>query len=294
MIRWILIVLGLLAVIAVAALSGTLFTVHQTQQAIVLQFGEPKRVITDPGLNVKIPFAQQVIFFDRRILDLDVEPEEVLALDQKRLIVDAFARFKITDPLKFYQTVNNEAIGRVRLSTFLNTSVREVLAEREFSTLLTGERSELMRQIRESVNAKSRPLGLDIVDVRIRRADLPEANSQAVFRRMESERQKEAAEARARGEEISRQIRAEADRDVTVLLAEARRDAEKLRGEGDARRNEIFAAAYGKDPDFFAFYRSMQAYEQALQKGDTTMVLAPDSEFFRYFGDLTGKVRQRR
>ncbi len=288
--RWLAIAVGIIAVIGIFVGTGTFFTVHQTQQALILQFGEPKRVIQEPGLNIKLPVVQDAIFFDNRILDLDTQPEEVLTSDQKRLIVDAFARFRITDPLLFYQTVNNELIARRRLSTIFNTSVRTVLAEEEFSRLLSGERADLMLTIRTDVNNKAKPLGIEVVDVRIRRADLPQANSQAVFRRMQTEREREAREARAQGQEIAQRIRSRADKEAAVLLAEARRDSEILRGEGDAERNRIFADAFGQDPDFFAFYRAMQSYEQALVGSNTTMVLSPDSEFFRYFGSIEGRL----
>ncbi len=286
MIRAILI--GIVAIAAFAAVDS-MYMVHQTRQALILQFGEPIRVVREPGLNFKLPAIQNAVLIDNRILDLDTQPEEVLSSDQKRLIVDAFARFRIVDPLLYFQKVNNENAARARLSTFLTSSVRKVLAEEEFPTLLSGERATLMVKIQTDVNANAEPLGIEVVDVRIRRADLPEANSQAVFRRMQAERQREANEARAEGQEISQRIRSRADRDVSVILAEARRDSEIIRGEGDATRNRIFAEAFGRDPDFFAFYRSMQAYEKALRAGDTTMVLSPDSEFFRYFENFDGR-----
>ena len=281
----------LLVLLAAAAFAGasSLFMVHETRQALILQFGEPIRVIQEPGLNFKVPLVQNAVLIDNRILDLDTQPEEVLSSDQKRLIVDAFARFRIVDPLLYYQKVNNEAAARARLSTFLTSSVRKVLAEEEFTTLLSGERAALMSKIGTDVNSNAQPLGIEVLDVRIRRADLPQANSQAVFRRMQAERQREANEARAEGQEIYQRTRSRADRDVAVTLAEARRDAEIIRGEGDAQRNAIFAEAFGRDPDFFAFYRSMQAYEKALRAGDTTMVLSPDSEFFRYFENADGR-----
>ena len=277
----------LLVVLAVGAYL-TLFTVHQTQQALVLQFGEPKRVITKPGLNWKIPFIQNVDFFDKRILDLDTSPQEVIAADQKRLVVDSFARFKIVDPLLFFQAVRDERIARSRLGTSLDASLRRVLGASSFQAVVRDERSGLMQQITEQVNAEAASFGIQIVDVRIKRADLPEANSQAIYRRMQTERQREAAEIRAQGEEQSRRIRANADRQVTVIKAEATRDAEKLRGQGDAQRNAIFADAFGRDADFFGFYRSMQAYEAGLKANDTRLLLSPNTEFFRYFNDPTG------
>ena len=266
----------------------TLFTVYQTQQALVLEFGKAKRVIKDAGLNLKIPFIQNVEFFDKRILDLDATSQEAIASDQKRLIVDAFLRYRIVDPLRFYQTVRDERIARQRLSTILESSLRRVLGESSFIAVVRDEREDLMKRITEQVNANAEDFGIEIVDVRIKRADLPEANSQAIFRRMQTEREQEAAQIRAQGEEVSRRIRAEADRDVTVLKAEATRESEVLRGQGDAERNNIFNKAFGKDPDFFGFYRSMQAYEAGLKSSDTRLLLTPNTEFFRYFNDPAG------
>lgn len=285
----------LAVVVAIGAVvaADTFFIVHQTKQALVLQFGDPRRVIQEPGLHIKLPFVQEAVLLDRRILDLDTQPEEVLTSDQKRLIVDAFARFKISNPLEFYKTVTNERQGRVRLSTIFNSSLREVLAGQEFAALLSGERAGLMLAIRNEANRKASEIGVEVVDVRIRTADLPEANSQAVFQRMRAERNREAAEFRAQGQEEAQRIRSRADREVTVLLAEARRDAEIIRGQGDAERNRIFAQAFSRDPDFFAFYRSMQAYNESLSSSDTTMVLSPDSEFFRYFDDVRGGRARR-
>jgi len=266
----------------------TLFTVYQTQQALVLEFGKPKRVIKDAGLNWKVPFIQNVEFFDKRILDLDATSQEAIASDQKRLVVDAFLRYRIVDPLRFYQTVRDERIARQRLSTILESSLRRVLGESSFIAVVRDEREDLMKRITEQVNANAEDFGIEIVDVRIKRADLPEANSQAIFRRMQTEREQEAAQIRAQGEEVARRIRAEADRDVTVLKAEATRESEVLRGQGDAERNNIFNEAFGKDPDFFGFYRSMQAYEAGLKSSDTRLLLTPNTEFFRYFNDPAG------
>lgn len=285
-----------LFVVIAAAIAAylTLFTVHQTQQALVLQFGEPKRVISEPGLNWKIPFIQTVDFFDKRILDLDSTPQEVIAADQKRLVVDAFARFRIVDPLLFFQAVQNESIARSRLGSILDASLRRVLGAATFQAVVRDQRSGLMELLRQQVDNEAKGFGINIVDVRIKRADLPEANSQAIYRRMQTERQREAADIRARGEEAARRIRANADRQVTVLIAEAQRDAEKLRGEGDAERNRIYADAFGRDPDFFGFYRSMQAYERGLGPEDTRMLLSPRSDFFRYFTNPSGVVEALR
>jgi len=276
---------GLIAVTAYM----TLFTVQQTQQALVLQFGDPKRVIKEPGLNWKVPFIQNVEFFDNRILDLDATAQEAIASDQKRLVVDAFLRYKIVDPLKFFQTVRDQRIARQRLSTILESALRRTLGEASFIAILRDERENLMARITKQVDANAKDFGIETIDVRIKRADLPEANSQAIYRRMQTERQQEAAQIRAQGEEISRRIRAEANRKVTVIKAEATRDAETTRGEGDAERNEIFNKAFGKDPDFFGFYRSMQAYEAGLKSSDTRLLLSPNTEFFRYFNNPTGK-----
>jgi membrane protease subunit HflC len=285
--RLIAIGIGLL-VILILAFAST-FKVRQGEQALLLQFGDPRAVITEPGLYVKIPFVQNVEYFERRILDYDVPVEEVIGSDQKRLVVNTFARYRIVDPLKFYQTVGTEAAVRARLGAILNSSLRRVLGGVPLANVLTGERAELMDEIGDFVNVQARSLGINVIDVRIKRADLPEANSQAIYARMRTEREREAREFRAQGAKEALRIRATADRERTVLIAEAQRDAQILRGEGDAERNRIFAEAFTKDPEFFAFYRSMQAYGNALRSDDTTMVLSPDSEFFRFFGDLGGR-----
>ncbi|MFZ5836432.1 MAG: protease modulator HflC [Pseudomonadota bacterium] len=280
-----LIAAGALIVLAYS----TLFTVHQTEQALVLQFGDPKRVVSEPGLNWKLPFIQNVTYFDKRILDYDIPEAEVIASDQKRLVVDAFARYRITDPLKFRQTVVTLAGVDARLSTLLNAGLRQVLGKESFFAILSGERRALMDLIRDRVNNEAAQFGIEVLDVRVRRVDLPEANSQAIYRRMQTEREREAREARAQGAEIAQRIRSRADREKTVLLAEAKRDSEITRGKGDGERNRIFAEAVGADPEFFAFYRSMRAYQEAFKAADTTMVLSPDSDFFSYFSDIGGK-----
>ena len=286
--RTALTVILLLVGIAVVAAYLTLFTVYQTQQALVLEFGKPKRLVTTPGLSYKIPFIQSVSFFDKRLLDLDSAPQEVIAADQKRIVVDAFARWRITDPLLFYQAVGDERVARSRLGFFLEASLRRVLGAASFEAVVRDKRHELMQTITDQVNAQAKTLGITVVDVRIKRADLPEANSLAIYRRMQTERQREAAEIRAEGEEASRRIRANADREVTVLRANATGESERIRGDGDAEKNAVFAKAFGKDPDFFAFYRSMQAYKGALKSGDTRMLLSPNSQFFQYFNDANG------
>ena len=260
------------------------FIVKEINQAIVLQFGNPKKIITEAGLKFKLPFIQNVVFIDKRILNLDNAPEEVIAADQKRLIVDAFARFQIVDPLKFYISVGNERVARSRLSTIINSRIRGVLGTQELSTLLSKERSKQMAIIQNDVNQEAKSFGIEIIDVRIKRADLPQANSGAIYKRMQTERQREAKEFRAEGAEIAAKITSTADKDVTVLLANANKQSQIFKGEGDGQRNKIFAEAYGKDPEFFGFYRAMQAYETALIGGDTSLILSPDSDFFKFFG----------
>jgi len=260
------------------------FIVKEIDQAIVLQFGNPKKIITEAGLKFKLPFIQNVVFIDKRILNLDNAPEEVIAADQKRLIVDAFARFQIVDPLKFYISVGNERVARSRLSTIINSRIRGVLGTQELSTLLSKERSKQMAIIQYDVNEEAKSFGIQIIDVRIKRADLPQANSEAIYKRMQTERQREAKEFRAEGAEIAAKITSTADKDVTVLLANANKQSQIFKGEGDGQRNKIFADAYGKDPEFFGFYRAMQAYETALIGGETSLILSPDSDFFKFFG----------
>jgi len=267
------------------------FTVKEINQAIVLQFGDPKKVIAEPGLQVKIPFIQNVVFIDRRILSLDPQPEEVIASDQKRLIVDAYARFKIVDPLKFYISVGDERVARSRLATIINSRLRSVLGTQSLATLLSEDRAKQMAIIQEGVNAEAKKFGIRIIDVRIKRADLPQANSEAIYKRMQTEREREAKEFRAKGAEMAVTITSTADKEVTVLLANAKKQSEIMKGEGDGQRNKIFANAFGKDPDFFSFYRAMQAYEKALIGGETSLILSPDSDFFKFFGN-TGIIKE--
>ena len=270
----------------------SVFIVKEVNQAIVLQFGNPKRIILNPGLNFKIPFIQNVVFIDKRILNLDTPPEEVIAIDQKRLIVDAYARFKIIDQLKFYISLGNERVARSRLATIINSRIRNVLGKQELQTLLSKDRSQQMGIIKETVNAQTKSFGIEIIDVRIKRADLPQANSEAIYKRMQTEREREAKEFRARGAEMAVTITSTADKDVSVLLANANKDSEIMKGEGDGLRNKIFAEAFGRDPEFFAFYRAMQAYETALIGGETSLILSPDSEFFKFFGNIKPKSQQ--
>ena len=275
----ILVVLGVIAY-------QSLFVVQEINQAIVLQFGDPKKVISKPGLQVKIPFIQNVVFLDRRILSLDPAPEEVIASDQKRLIVDAYARFKIIDPLKFYISVGDERVARSRLATIINSRLRSVLGTQSLATLLSEDRTKQMAIIQEGVNTEAEGFGITIIDVRIKRADLPQANSEAIYKRMQTEREREAKEFRARGAEMAVTITSTADKEVTVILADAQKKSEIMKGEGDGERNKIFADAFGQDPEFFAFYRSMQAYERSLIGGETSLILSPDSEFFKFFGNI--------
>ena len=268
----------------------SLFTVKEINQAIVLQFGNPKKVITEAGLQWKIPFVQNVVFLDRRILSLDPAPEEVIASDQKRLIVDAYSRFTIVDPLKFYISVGNEMVARSRLATIINSRIRNVLGKQSLATLLSEERGRQMAIIQEGVNEEAKKFGIEIIDVRIKRADLPQANSEAIYKRMQTEREREAKEFRARGAEMAVTITSTADKEVTVILANADKQSEIMKGEGDGIRNKIFADAFGQDPEFFSFYRAMQAYEKALIGGETTMILSPDSDFFKFFGS-TGLIK---
>ena len=284
------IILPITAIIG-ALVFFSVFIVKEVNQAIVLQFGDPKRIILEPGLNFKIPFIQNVVFLDKRILNLDTPPEEVIASDQKRLIVDAFARFKIVDPLKFYISVGNERVARSRLSTIINSRIRNVLGQQRLQTLLSEDRTKQMSLIQDGVNNEAKNFGIKIVDVRIKRADLPQANSDAIFRRMQTEREREAKEFRAKGAEMAITITSTADKEVTVILADAEKQSEIMKGQGDGLRNKIFADAFGRDPEFFAFYRAMQAYEKALIGGDTSLILSPDSEFFKFFGHIEPKTQ---
>jgi len=266
------------------------FTVKEINQAIVLQFGDPKRVIAEPGLQIKIPFIQNVVYLDRRILSSDPAPEEVIASDQKRLIVDAYARFKIIDPLKFYISVGDERVARSRLATIINSRIRSVLGQHSLATLLSEDRTKQMAIIQEGVNAEAEKFGITIIDIRIKRADLPQANSEAIYKRMQTEREREAKQFRARGAEMAVTITSTADKEVTVILANANKQSEIMKGEGDGIRNKIFADAFGQDPEFFSFYRAMQAYETALIGGETSLILSPDSDFFKFFGS-TGLIK---
>lgn len=283
---------AILALVAVIAAGGSLFTVSQIEQALVLRFGEPvagRGLVTEPGLNFKIPIIENVIYLDNRILDVESPSLEVLASDNQRLEVDSFIRYRIVDPLRFYQSVGGIAGANNQLASVLNSAVRRVLSEANQREIVRDERARLMVKIREQANLEARKFGVTVVDARIRRVDLPQQISEKVYGRMQTERAREAAEYRAQGSEQAQKITAKADRDVVVIKAEAQREADRIKGEGDAERNHIFAEAFGRDTDFFAFYRSMQAYEAALKTSDTRFLIGPRSEFFRFFGTATGK-----
>jgi membrane protease subunit HflC len=279
-------------IVAIVVAWASLFTVRETEQAVVLRFGAVRNVITDPGLYVKAPFIDVVLPIEKRVLSLDLQPQTVLSADRQNLEVDAFSRYRVVDPLRFYQAVNNLTNANARLQSFINSAMRNVLANASFPEIIRTNRVELMERIQEIVDRQAEQLGIEVIDVRLTRVDLPTANAEAVFRRMQTEREREAADLRAQGAQRAASIRARADRDVVVILAEAGRTAEELRGAGDAERNRVLAGSYSVDPEFFAFYRSMQAYEQALTRteaGDTRIVLSPDSEFFRFFADPAGR-----
>lgn len=281
---FILTLLGLGALL----LYASAFIVHQNEQALVLRFGKEQQVITSPGLKWKVPFVDTVDYFDKRILDLDTSEQEVTASDQQRLIVDAYARYRITDVLKFYQNVRFEERVRQVVGPLVESEIRRVLGGATLQEVVKDKRESLMKEIAKQVNKEGRDYGLEVVDVRIKRADLPQENLVKVFDRMKADRVREATELRAQGEAANNKIRADADRDVTIVKAEATKKSDTIRGEGEGTRNRIFAEAFGRDADFFRFYRSMQAYEQVMKPGDTRMVLTPDSEFFRYFQDPNG------
>jgi modulator of FtsH protease HflC len=283
-----IVALFVLLVVLIVAYSSV-FTVQQTEQALVVRLGKPVGVVTEPGLHFKAPFVDSVIAIDNRILDLENPSQEIIAFDRRRLVVDAFARYRIKDPLRYYTSVGAIQAANLQLTTLLNASLRRVLGEVTFIQIVRDEREALMVRIRDQLDREADGYGIQVVDVRIRRADLPEQNSQAVYQRMQTERQREAAEFRAQGGQKAQEIRSNADREATVIVAEANSTAEQMRGEGDAERNRLFAEAYGKDPEFFAFYRSMTAYENGLRSSDTRFLLQPDSDFFRFFSNPSGK-----
>jgi membrane protease subunit HflC len=281
---------GVVTLVLVAL--GTLFTVQQTEQVLVTQFGKPVRVINQPGLHAKIPFIQSVNSFDRRLLDFEMPGEEVILGDQRRLIVDSFTRFRITDPLQYYQTVGfGENAIRARLNSISTSALRRVLGNEPLLSVLSTDRGRIMGQIRDQVNAEARQFGIEVTDVRIRRADLPEENTQAILNRMQAERERVAREARAEGAEVAARIRAGAERERVVILAEAHAQSDIIRGQGEQEAIRILAEAYQRDPTFFAFYRTMQAYREAFGQGDARLILSPDSEFFRFFREVPTDVR---
>jgi modulator of FtsH protease HflC len=281
-------VAGVLLVVVGILATSSLFIVNQTEQALLLQFGRPVRVIDRAGLEVKTPFVQNVVYFDKRLLDVEPPPEEVIATDQKRAIVDTYTRYRITNPLLFYQTVGNEEAVRERLTVMVSSSMRQVIGKVPLSALLSAQRAPIMQKIRDDVRAAAKSFGIEVVDTRIRRFDLPVQNSEAIYARMNSERQQQAALYRGEGAQAAQTVRANADRDVTVILADAQRDAQELRGQGDAAATAIYAKAYGQDQQFYAFYRSLQAYREALAGKDTSFVLTPQSNFFRFFQGPAG------
>ena len=279
---------GVLLIILAAVGYLSAFTVSEREQALVLQSGEFKRQVKDPGLHFKIPFVQNVVYYEDRILDLDPPVEPVLLADQKRLLIDTFARYRIEDPLTFFQAVTFETQAQQRLNNFVNAALRSTLGNTTLVDLLSDKRVDLMQTIRSKVQEEATDLGIQIIDVRIRRADLPDETSDSIYQRMQSEREREAAEFRAQGDEQAQQIRSRADREVTVIAAEAQRDAEIIRGEGDQTAIKIYADAFNQDADFYAFYRSLEAYRRALADDNTTLLLSPDSDFFKFFGSIDG------
>lgn len=278
------ILLGALAIVG----SSSLYTVNQIQQVIILQFGKPVDVVKDPGLHWKMPFVWEVVYYDKRVLDFNLPLEEPIAADQKKMLIDSFARYRITDPLKVYQAVRSETVIRQRIATLINSAMRSVVGQVPLTSLLSDERERIMRDIRDQVNAGTAELGIEVIDVRIRRADLPEANSQAIYERMKSQREQAAKKIRSEGSEAAQRIRAAADKDKIVILADAHRGGEILRGEGEAESTRIYADAANQDPEFYNFYRSLLAFRRSMEREDTTMVLAPGSEFLRYFGKTPG------
>jgi len=288
--RRLLAVIGVVLVVAGILAMSSFFTVDQTEQALVLQFGQPRRVIREPGLWVKRPFVENVILYDTRVLDFEPPHEEVSVSDQKRLVADTYTRYRIVNPLQFYQTVGSEAGVRARLSALVSGSLRRVLGSVTLNDVLSNKRAAIMVQIRDDVAVQAKDFGIDVVDVRLRRADLPEENSQAIYARMQSEREQQARQYRGEGAEAAQNVRANAERERTVILAEAQRDAQRVRGDGDGQSIKIYADAFGQDKEFFAFYRSLQAYRDALNGKDTSFVLSPEGNFFRFFGGWTGEA----
>ena len=288
--RYIAVPVVVLAALVVIIGMSSFFTVHQTEKALVKQFGTPIRVITEPGLQFKRPFVQDVVYFDNRILDLEPPQEEVIAADQKRLVVDSYARYRIADPLLFFQRSTSEANANTRLSSIINSALRRVIGNVPLASVVAEKRAAVMQLVRDEVNTQAKDWGMDVIDVRIKRADLPGENSEAIYTRMKTERQREAAQFRGEGKREAQKIRASADRHVIEIKAKAQQQSEILRGEGDAESVRIYADAFNRDKDFFALYWSLDAYRRSLANGDTTLVLSPDSEFFRFFGSASGTM----
>lgn len=286
--RIVLVAAALVLVLGFWLGASSFYTVDPTEQVLLLQFDAPLKVVTDEGLHMKVPWMQTIQVIDRRLLNLEAPAEEVITQDKKRIVVDAFARWRIIDPLRFYQTLLDQTGAQLRLNPYLSSDLRRVLGSQTFATMLSSSRADLMHDIRDDLNQESRRLGVEVVDVRIRHADLPPQNSDAIYKRMQQERKREANEFRAEGSEILQRIQARAEREATVLIAEAGRESQILRGEGEAEQTKILGGAYGQDPDFFAFYRAMQAYRDALPADTTSVVLSPNSEFFHYFGQAQG------
>jgi membrane protease subunit HflC len=287
--RRLLAIIGVVLVVGGILAMSSFFIVDQTEQALVLQLGQPRRVIREPGLWIKRPFIENVIHYDNRVLDFEPPHEEVIVSDQKRLVADTYTRYRIVNPLLFYQTVGSEAGVRARLSALVSGSLRRVLGSVTLNDVLSNKRAAIMVQIRDDVGEQAKPFGIDVVDVRLRRADLPEENSQAIYARMQSEREQQARQYRGEGAEAAQNVRANAERERTVILAEAQRDAQRVRGDGDGQSIKIYADAFNQDKEFFAFYRSLQAYREGLNGKDTSFVLSPEGNFFRFFGGWAGE-----
>jgi len=283
----------LLALFVVAFLLAwqSAFIVRETNQAMVTQFGDPVALHTEPGLKFKMPFVQNVAFFDERALNVDTVPEEVLLADRKRVVVDTFARYRIIDMLQFYRTMGTEVQANTRLNNMINSAMRAELGQATLAELLSEKRDELMGNIRDAVNGEAKRQGIEIVDVRIGRADLPEQTSQAIYARMRTEREREAAEFRAQGQELAQEIKSRADRERTVLIAEAQKESQILRGIGDEQAIGVYATAFKRDPEFYGFYRTMEAYRESLAGDSTTLILSPEGDFFKYFNSEKGVSR---
>lgn len=279
-------------VVAIFVLSSSVFIVDQRQQALVLRLGEVSRVIKDAGLHFKVPLIENVVVYDSRLLNIDMEPQEVIANDRKRLIVDAYAKYRIVNPLKFYQSVRTYSGLVLRLNPVLESSLREEAGSISLVDLISTKREEAMAKIKQQINEKAGNYGITVIDVRIVRTDLPSENSRAIYERMKAQHEKEARQTRAEGAEAALRITSAAEKERRVILAEANKEAQILKGEGDSEATQISAAAYNRDPEFYRFYRSMQAYRDSLSPKDTRLILSPDSEFLRYFGDMNGKTHR--